>query len=289
MARIHVACCPRRSSHLAPATRHALLALPFQQVPTRSQPNRLSKSTFIDIRAQANNILPQHWATCWLLCYGSHSMSLMVLNREIQHALCNLHLWVSQLGDSQPPAIASLPDRACSRSRAMCLWLHCLPGPRETTAARSLPWFDETQKPWDVEVACLQHTMNSQDYLCIVCVHNNCNGLTASHRVATSLCNDSCNLCTMRTLPWQTCQTMHARSFWWIWALGHKVMHWATGMQSKVMQHSELTLVSLLHDSGKVPSSRFSRRIKAFNCTSNSTYLARNTTILQYLHPTARM
>ena len=44
-------------------------------------------------------------------------------------------------------------------------------------------------------------------------------------------------------------------------------------MQGKVVQHVRLTLVSLLHDSGKVPPSRFSRRDREFNCTNNNTHL----------------
>ena len=38
-------------------------------------------------------------------------------------------------------------------------------------------------------------------------------------------------------------------------------------MQSKMVQHSRLTLVSLLHEFGKVPPSRFPTRNSEDNCT----------------------
>ena len=60
-------------------------------------------------------------------------------------------------------------------------------------------------------------------------------------------------------------------------------------MQSKVVQHLRLTLVSLLHDSGKVPLSLFPRRVNETNCTSNNPHLDRQPPHNKQLYLRARM
>ena len=64
-------------------------------------------------------------------------------------------------------------------------------------------------------------------------------------------------------------QTMHATQLLVTITLGHSTIV-TTEMQGKGLQHARLTLVSLLHDSGNVPPSRFSRRAKEVNCSGNN-------------------